>query len=100
MIGFANCRAIVIPFIRRISLPARPDSAAALRTALRRELNFCCSGYALAGADAVYLLQPLNFKAPVKIGDVVILSIKVIAAGRRAKIALRVRGRRRSGSRR
>src|SRR5271165_5272406 len=46
-------------------------------------------GMYLPGPGAVYLSQTLNFKAPVKIGDVVTLSVEVvelIAHSRRAKL--------------
>jgi 3-hydroxybutyryl-CoA dehydratase len=46
-------------------------------------------GMYLPGPGAVYLSQTLNFRAPVKIGDVVTLSVEVvelIEASRRAKL--------------
>jgi 3-hydroxybutyryl-CoA dehydratase len=46
-------------------------------------------GMYLPGPGAVYLSQTLNFRAPVKIGDVLTLSVEVvelIAASRRAKL--------------
>jgi len=47
-------------------------------------------GTRLPGPGAIYLSQTLNFKAPVKIGDIVTARVEVvelIAAGRRARLA-------------
>ena len=47
-------------------------------------------GMRLPGPGAVYLSQTLNFRAPVRIGDVVIVSVEVvelIPEGRRCKLA-------------
>lgn len=47
-------------------------------------------GMRLPGPGAIYLSQTLNFKAPVKIGDVVIVSVEVVEkteAGRRVRLA-------------
>ena len=47
-------------------------------------------GMRLPGPGAVYLSQTLNFRAPVKIGDVVQVSVEVAemtAAGRRVRLA-------------
>ena len=47
-------------------------------------------GMRLPGPGAVYLSQTLNFRAPVRIGDVVTVSVEVVelvAEGRRCKLA-------------
>ena len=47
-------------------------------------------GMRLPGPGAVYLSQTLNFRAPVKIGDVVLVSVEVVEkteAGRRVRLA-------------
>lgn len=47
-------------------------------------------GMRLPGPGAVYLSQTLNFRGPVRIGDVVIVSVEVaelVADGRRCKLA-------------
>jgi 3-hydroxybutyryl-CoA dehydratase len=49
-------------------------------------------GTRLPGPGAIYLSQTLNFKAPVKIGDIVIATVEVVdlvPQGRRAKLACR-----------
>jgi 3-hydroxybutyryl-CoA dehydratase len=44
----------------------------------------------LPGPGAVYLSQTLNFRAPVRIGDVVVVAVEVVelvAEGRRCRLA-------------
>ena len=51
-------------------------------------------GMRLPGAGGVYLSQSLNFRAPVRIGDVVSVSVEVvemIASGRRVRLACECR---------
>jgi 3-hydroxybutyryl-CoA dehydratase len=51
-------------------------------------------GTRLPGPGAIYLSQTLNFKAPVKIGDIVTAEVEVIELvekGRRVKLACRCR---------
>ena len=56
-------------------------------------------GMRLPGPGAVYISQTLNFRGPVKIGDVIDVAVEVIELtekGRRVTAALRMQGRRRS----
>ena len=51
-------------------------------------------GTRLPGPGAIYMSQTLNFKAPVKIGDVIVASVEVVELvekGRRVKLICRCR---------
>jgi 3-hydroxybutyryl-CoA dehydratase len=85
-----NCRAITIQSIFPNISPARRGSGGRIVHGLyTASLISAVIGMRLPGPGAVYVSQSLNFRGPVKIGDIVAVSVEVAELtekGRRVRL--------------